>query len=116
MQAGVIEGRKLDKYIIRDRDYLVFPGNPLGNKSKAAEDRFPRMEWGLFAKRLDSNNLWKRFYRMSKESFSDLLALIRPSVSGNIFWDILTIFFFWEAPRSGRRRLAPQAKFLGDVT
>ena len=41
---------------------------------------------------------------------------IMPSVFGNIFWDFLTIFFFWEAPRSGRRRLAPQAKILGDVT
>ena len=38
------------------------------------------------------------------------------SVFGNIFWDFLTIFFFCDAPRSGRRRLAPQAKFLGDVT
>ena len=78
-----IEGRKLDKYIIRDRDYLVFPGNPLGNKSKAAEDRFPRMEWGLFAKRLDSNKLWKRFYRMSKESFFELLGVIRPELERN---------------------------------
>jgi hypothetical protein len=39
------------------------------------------------------------------------------SVSGNIFWEFLTFFFFTsEAPRSGRRRLAPQAKILGDVS
>lgn len=79
-----IQGRKLDKYIIRDRDYLVFAGNPLGNKSKEEKDRFPRMDWDLFTKRLDSNKLWKRFYRMSKESFSDLLALIRPELERNV--------------------------------
>ena len=79
-----IQGRKLDKYIIRDRDYLVFAGNPLGNKSKEEKDRFPRMDWDLFTKRLDSNKLWKRFYRMSKESFSDLLALIRPELKRNV--------------------------------
>ena len=79
-----IQGRKLDKYIIRDRDYLVFAGNPLGNKSKEKKDRFPRMDWDLFAKRLDPNKLWKRFYRISKESFSDLLALIRPELERNV--------------------------------
>ena len=45
-----------------------------------------------------------------------VVRMLVSSVSGNIFWDFLTILFFFEAPRSGRRRHVPQANFLGDVT
>ena len=76
-----VEGRKLDKYVIRGREYFDFPGNPLGNKSKAEEDRFPRMNFARFSNRLDAANLWKRFYRMSKESFFELLELARPGLA-----------------------------------
>ena len=40
-------------------------------------------------------------------------AVVDSSVFGNIFWDFLTIFFFTKPRAAG---LAPQAKFLGDVT
>jgi hypothetical protein len=72
-----VESNKLDKYIINGNEYLDYTGNPLGNKSRPAEDYFPRMDWGSFTKRLDATKLWKRFYRMSKESFLELLDLAR---------------------------------------
>jgi hypothetical protein len=72
-----VESNKLDKYIINGNEYLDYTGNPLGNKSRPAEDYFPRMNWSSFTKRLDATKLWKRFYRMSKESFLELLDLAR---------------------------------------
>jgi hypothetical protein len=72
-----VESNKLDKYIINGNEYLDYTVNPLGNKSRPAEDYFPRMDWGSFTKRLDATKLWKRFYRMSKESFLELLDLAR---------------------------------------
>ena len=78
-----VESRKLYKYIIGNREVLIFPGNPLGNKSKASAEMFPRLDWDKFVVRLDSNNLWKRFYRMSKSSFMELLELLRPDLEKN---------------------------------
>jgi hypothetical protein len=52
-----VESRKLDKYIINGNEYLEYPGNPFGNKSRPAQDYFPRVDWGLFTKRLDVRGL-----------------------------------------------------------
>ena len=57
-----VESRKLDKYIINGNEYLEYPGNPLGNKSRPAADYFPGVDWGRFTKRSDDIKLWKRFY------------------------------------------------------
>ena len=74
-------GRKqLDRYVLRGHEFLVYPGNPKGNKSLPREDRMPRMDWDRFSDRLDACALWKRFYRMSKDSFFELLALVRPEL------------------------------------
>jgi len=78
-----VEGRKLDKYVIGTREFLVFPGNPLGNKSKSIVETFPHLDWDAFVRRLDANKLWERFYRMSKDSFLELLDLVRPDLEKN---------------------------------
>jgi len=69
--------RKLDRYVLHGHEFLVFPGNPKGNKSRPAVDRMPRMDWDKFVDRLDACALWKRFYRMSKASFFELLSHVR---------------------------------------
>ena len=87
-----VESNKLDKYIINGNEYLDYTGNPLGNKSRPAKDYFPRMDWSSFTKRLDATKLWKRFYRMSKESFLELLDLARDRVFKNLV--IILVFVF----------------------
>jgi hypothetical protein len=42
--------------------------------------------WGVFTKRLDSTKGWKRFYRMSKGSFLELLELARLERNENQGW------------------------------
>ena len=69
--------RKLDRYVLHGHEFLVFPGNSKGNKSIPAADRMPRMDWDKFVARLDACALWLRFYRMSKDSFFELLSFVR---------------------------------------
>jgi len=41
------------------------------------------MDWGAFIVRLDANKLWKIFYRMSKDSFMELLSLVGSDLGKN---------------------------------
>jgi len=43
----IVQNRQLDKYI-GDREAHIFPGNPLGNKSKSDAEKFARMDWDAF--------------------------------------------------------------------